>query len=286
MSSDRPQTSPGSWEWPDEFNSVRESQTKSEPEHSNEQSHTNPSQPQNRQNRQRYYKPRTCRICLETVLPTYHPPSENLPSFMQGIPSVTYESPDNGRLLRPCKCKGTSKYVHEGCLQAWRHADPGYGKRNYWQCPTCGYRYRLQRLGFGRVVSSVAAQIVLTIMILLATVFLLGFISDPILNFFLDPYGSIYGYTWEWDYRSRPTYYEIYDETSRRLTWMEHMTKGFAWLGMLSFFKVIFTSPWQFFYRHIWGGRRAGTTGRNRLNNTTWLLVFIGAVTFLYVRFS
>src|SRR5579871_2346895 len=196
MSSDRPQTSPGSWEWPDEFNSVRESQTKSEPEHSNEQSHTNPSQPQNRQNRQRYYKPRTCRICLETVLPTYHPPSKNLPSFMQGIPSVTYESPDNGRLLRPCKCKGTSKYVHEGCLQAWRHADPGYGKRNYWQCPTCGYRYRLQRLGFGRVVSSVAAQIVLTIMILLATVFLLGFISDPILNFFLDPYGSIYGYTW------------------------------------------------------------------------------------------
>src|SRR5215469_5781916 len=282
------QVSPGGWSWPDELDSVREHQTNSEPNHSNEQSHTNsqspnPSQPQNGQNRQRYYKPRTCRICLETVLPTYHPPSENLPGFMQGTPSVTYESPDNGRLLRPCKCKGTSKYVHEGCLQAWRHADPGYSRRNYWQCPTCGYRYRLQRLGFGRIVSSVAAQIVLTIMILLTTVFLLGFISDPILNFFLDPYGSLYGYTWEWGYHSRPVYYEFYEEERRPLTWMEHMTKGFAWLGMLSFFKVIFTSPWQFLYRNIWGGRRAGTTGRNRLNDTTWLLVLVGAVTFLYV---
>jgi hypothetical protein len=124
---------------------------------------------------------------------------------------------------------------------------------------------------------------VLTITILLGTVFLLGFISDPILNFFLDPYGSMYGYTWEWGYHSRPVYYEFEVEERRPLTWMGHMTKGFAWLGMLSFFKVIFTSPWQFLYRHIWGGRRAGVTGRNRLNDTTWLLVLIGAVTFLYV---
>lgn len=288
MSSGGSQASPAGWSWPDDLDSVREHQTKSDQEQSNEQSHTNSQttsqpQPQTGQNHQRYYKPRTCRICLETVPPKYHPPSENLPGFMQGAPSVTYESPDGGRLIRPCKCKGTSKYVHEGCLQAWRHSDPGYGKRNYWECPTCRYRYRLQRLGFGRLVSSVSAQIVLTIIILLATVFILGFISDPILNFFLDPYGSIYGYTWEWGYHSRPTYYEFYKEDEQPLTWMEHMTKGFAWLGMLSFFKVIFSSPWQFLYRNIWGGGRAGTTGRDRLNNTTWVLVLIGTVTFLYV---
>jgi RING-variant domain len=103
--------------------------------------------------RQKYWPPRQCRICLETVQPTYHPPFTNLPGILQFTSSVTYES-EEGRLLRPCKCKGSSKYVHEGCLQSWRHADPAYGRRNYWQCPTCGFRYRLARLGWGHVVSS------------------------------------------------------------------------------------------------------------------------------------
>ena len=61
------------------------------------------------------------------------------------------------------------------------------------------------------------------------------------------------------------------------------MTKGFAWLGMLSFFKVIFTSPWRFLSGRFWGGRRAGTTGRDRLNDTAWVIVLIGVVAFLYV---
>lgn len=102
---------------------------------------------------ERHYRPRTCRICLETVLPTYNPPSESLPSFMRSSPSVTYESEDGGRLLRPCLCKGSQKYVHEQCLQAWRLQDP-LANRNYWQCPTCRYKYRLERMTWGRWISS------------------------------------------------------------------------------------------------------------------------------------
>lgn len=101
----------------------------------------------------RYWPPRQCRICLETVQPTFNVPSEHLPGFLQHSPSVTYED-EGGRLIRPCLCKGTSKYVHDNCLQSWRHADPSYGRRNYWQCPTCGFRYRLARLGWGRFVAS------------------------------------------------------------------------------------------------------------------------------------
>jgi hypothetical protein len=86
------------------------------------------------------------------VLPTVQQPAEGM--FQSG-PKVIYESEEGGRLIRPCKCKGTSKYVHEECLQAWRHADPSYGRRNFFQCPTCGYKYRLQRLGWGRLVTSV-----------------------------------------------------------------------------------------------------------------------------------
>ena len=106
-----------------------------------------PAQPKPKQ--ERHWLPRTCRICLEVVHPTFEAPSEHLPSAFQPTPRVSYISsdPQDGRLLRPCKCKGSSKYVHEGCLQSWRHADPN-SKRNFWQCPTCGFKYRLERVGF------------------------------------------------------------------------------------------------------------------------------------------
>jgi hypothetical protein len=152
---------PGGWQWPDDLDDLRNRYQKANTESSTAtpQSDSQP-EPSGQQQqpkagkKQRHWKPRTCRICLDTVLPTYHPPSENLPGIFQSTPSVTYESEDLGRLLRPCKCKGTAQYVHEKCLQQWRHADPGYAKRNYFQCPTCGFRYRLQRMGWGKMVSS------------------------------------------------------------------------------------------------------------------------------------
>jgi len=291
MASKGYETTPGSWQWPDDLDSRPEESAKSRPEssESSERQQRSRSSKNNSQNR-RYYKPRTCRICLETVLPTFHAPTDDIPGFMAGKPYVSYESPDGGRLLRPCKCKGTSKYVHEGCLSAWRHADPAYSKRNYWQCPTCQYRYRLQRLGIGRVVSSVAAQMVLTAAIVLSVIFVLGFVADPIINFCLDPIGSLNSLAWGWGWSQPPRQrFEIFVDGKRyvdepdRNTWAEHMTKGFASLGLLSFAKVIFTSPWQLFYRNAWGSRHTGATGRDRLSNTTWILVVIGAATFLYV---
>ena len=113
--------------------------------------------PQNSQNtgssKQKHWRPRQCRICLDTVNPQFDVPSENLPNFLQSTGNVKYED-ENGRLIRPCLCKGSSKYVHEGCLQAWRYADPSHGRRNYWQCPTCKFKYRLARMGAGRFVGS------------------------------------------------------------------------------------------------------------------------------------
>lgn len=102
--------------------------------------------------RERHWRPRTCRICFEVVQPTFNPPPANIPAILQPKPNVTYESED-GPLLSPCKCKGSSKYVHESCLQAWRNADPN-NRRNFWQCPTCGFKYRLSRLGWGMVIAS------------------------------------------------------------------------------------------------------------------------------------
>ncbi|KAF1812580.1 hypothetical protein P152DRAFT_379187, partial [Eremomyces bilateralis CBS 781.70] len=222
--------------------------------------------------KQRQWKPRTCRICLDTVHPTYHPPSESLPGIFQAGPSVTYDS-EEGRLLRPCKCKGSSKYVHENCLQKWRHVDPAYGRRNYWQCPTCGFRYHLQRMSWARIISSAVAQVALTIAILLLAVFLLGFIADPIINLYVDPLGTLSQIS-----RTEPDWHEVEEP----FTWTDHFLKGMASLGLLGFLKVFLSSPWNWFNIRVGGGRARGTTGRQRLANLSWIAVMVGIGTVLY----
>ncbi|KAL8841620.1 MAG: hypothetical protein Q9170_000834 [Blastenia crenularia] len=248
-----------------------------------------PPKPQYPPRRERHWPPRQCRICLETVLPTFDPPSENIPSVLQGSPSVTYESsdPELGRLLRPCRCKGSSKYVHEGCLQAWRHADPSYGRRNFWQCPTCGFQYRLERMQWGRWISSVTTQITLTAIILFLTMFVAGYAGDIIINFYLDPYWFISARPWaEFGAKFEP----IVLDADASPSWAEHFLKGFASVGLLGFAKVLFTSPWHWWNLRgsgVTGGiRRAGANGRDRMAGINWLVVVIGVGTFLWAVYK
>ena len=231
----------------------------------------------------KHWPPRTCRICLETVNPTFHSPSDNLPGILQPSPNVTYESsdPESGRLLRPCKCKGSSKYVHEGCLQAWRHADPSYGKRNYWQCPTCGFRYRLERMQWGRWISSTVTQIALTITIFLTALFIMGFVADPIINLYADPYTIFWSPT-KVSAKIGPILTD--DDVP---TWVEHFFKGLAATGLLGFVKVLFAlGPWQYWNIRgsgIMNTGRSGNSGRDRMASISWIVIVIGVATFLAV---
>jgi RING-variant finger protein len=162
---------PGSWEWPEDIPRQRHTRTTPTNDTANGHSiptpttsdhrpqtseHTNPGASAN--SRQRHWGPRTCRICLDTVYPTFHPPAENIPSFLQPSPRVTYDS-EGGRLIRPCKCKGSVKYVHEDCLQHWRHSDPSYGARTFYNCPTCGFKYKLSRIGWANGITSAGMYI-------------------------------------------------------------------------------------------------------------------------------
>jgi hypothetical protein len=229
--------------------------------------------------KQRYYAPRTCRICLEVVQPTYHPGSGGLTGLLNPSPSVEYISSDaeSGRLIRPCKCKGSQRYVHEGCLQAWRHADPAYGRRNYWECPTCKFKYRLERMKWSKWISSTFTQLLLTGLILFVTIFVLGFIADPVINLYVDPLDTL---------TSLGSSGTKYEGTS---SWTEHILKGLASLGLLGFFKAfVAMSPWQWWNTRSLGlfggsGRGRGATGRDRLENINWTLVVIGVMTFLWV---
>lgn len=241
--------------------------------------------PEPESQRRRFYPSRQCRICLEIVEPTFEIPTEGIASMLNPTPRVTYtsEDPELGRLMRPCKCKGSQRYVHEGCLTAWRHADPSYGARNYYECPTCKCRYHLQRMKWGHWISSAFTQLCLTLTILFVTIFVMGFVADPIINLYLDPFDTIVSMP---SMGGRGPTLHIVDTEAN--TWTEHLLKGLASLGMLGFVKIFFAmSPW-----HWWnvrqtglfggGGVRAGT-GRNRLQNISWTLVIIGVGAFLVV---
>ena len=52
---------------------------------------------------------------------------------------ICYET--DQKLIVPCKCNGTMKYVHSRCLEKWRTLNI-YNSR-YYQCSECQYRYKL-----------------------------------------------------------------------------------------------------------------------------------------------
>jgi hypothetical protein len=58
-----------------------------------------------------------CRICLEDI------------------------NDISNKLITPCLCKGSCRYVHEGCLGIWRKID----NLNCKTCPTCKYNYKYEK---------------------------------------------------------------------------------------------------------------------------------------------
>lgn len=223
---------------------------------------------------ERKYKTRICRICFDEVQPTFEPLSTTAQLLGQK-PRVRYVSddPECGRLMRPCKCKGTQKYVHEGCLRAWRMS--AGADRNLWTCPTCLYEYKLNRLSWGSWVSSTMVRGVLTLLVLVLTVFLLGFVAEPILSFidpgtFLASFSDDFEDLEDWIPENQPD------------TWSWHFSRGFFALGVIGVFKSFMAlRPW-----HAWNVRIGGGGRRRRgggFEDISWVMVILGVAMFLRV---
>lgn len=109
----------------------------------------------------------------------------------------------------------------------------------------------------------------MTVAVLFVVIFVLGFIADPIINLYLDPWGFLSPWS------SSDTYHYEDDERS---SWSEHFAKGFASMGVLGFLKVLIASPFSYFRI---GGGRARNTGRDRYEQVSWIIILIGVGTFL-----
>jgi hypothetical protein len=247
-----------------------------------EESTPEPPRTENSENARDHYPTRQCRICLEEVRPSFEPVAEGLSTFLKPKPKVEYISsdPESGRLIRPCKCRGSQKYVHEGCLQEWRHADPAYARRNYWECPTCKFQYRLERMRWSRAIQSTLVQLGLTAFIMVITVFLLGFVADPILNLYFEPAATI---------SSIATghgvgHLDFEDDIEDYDGWIVHFMKGLTSIGVIGLVKVLFTlnpiSWWNIRQTGLVGGGR-GRRERNEGNFS--FIIIVGIIAFLFV---
>ncbi|KAJ2993850.1 hypothetical protein NUW58_g1714 [Xylaria curta] len=206
---------------------------------------------------------RKCRICLEWVPPTYEAPGV-LGGIRSQRPRRQYISEDGDRLLSPCLCKGSIKYMHEGCLKLWMNENPSKG----YKCDICKYQYRMERLSWAQRLRSPFISLIMTLTILFVTIFLLGFVADPILGLWLDPVGTITDTVIP---GSRFADEDVLD-LAEADGWFEHLLKGVFSLGLLGFVKVFLAmSPWQWWNLRtsgiMSGGARRGGTGRQRMEN-------------------
>lgn len=194
-------------------------------------------------------------------------------------PIVEYKNEDEyGRLIKPCQCRGSLRYIHELCLL--RSRTENSRKDSMWKCHECGHKFNFQKLKVQRYLSSKITVTTLTILFMIVIVFMLGFIADPIINIYLDPYDSVIGHD---------SISDIWDELEivtpgRRFVspWWGHFTKGFISMGLVGFMKTLFLNPWQWINLRTsgsWFGGGRAHTGRNRAVNISWIAVAIGVAT-------
>ncbi|KAJ3401371.1 hypothetical protein CcCBS67573_g02250 [Chytriomyces confervae] len=124
-----------------------------------------------------------CRICFDT--------DDDQDRFISDA-TVAYPGNDLhkdnlnglGRLISPCKCKGTMKFVHLHCLNEWRKVNPT--SASHFQCDQCGFKYHFERTKIAHILRNEAVVTTLTFLSFILLVFLAGFLGKLLIIFFLE----------------------------------------------------------------------------------------------------
>jgi len=94
---------------------------------------------------------------------------------MDGVCRICLEregDPDAGRLLRPCRCRGTQLFIHEGCLRKWRMSDA----IAFHQCKTCLYHWKFSSAPwYQSYLTNENTSTALTLVAIGAVCFLIGY---------------------------------------------------------------------------------------------------------------
>ncbi|KAK3827827.1 MAG: hypothetical protein J3Q66DRAFT_321193 [Benniella sp.] len=89
-----------------------------------------------------------------------------------------------GRLISPCLCKGSMKYVHIECLNSWRARSPK--RESHYKCDTCKYSFSFRRTSFAQFLGHPLTVIALTLVAFVVLVFIAGFVMKLLLYLTMD----------------------------------------------------------------------------------------------------
>ncbi|GAA6061936.1 hypothetical protein JCM10212_001504 [Sporobolomyces blumeae] len=90
------------------------------------------------------------------------------------------EDEELGKLFSPCRCRGTSRYVHTHCLAAWRKASAN--SKSFYACDLCGFRYKFRRTLVGNLINSRFTVLLFTSWLFLFLVWSSGFLANSLLS--------------------------------------------------------------------------------------------------------
>ncbi|GAA6031880.1 hypothetical protein JCM8097_003316 [Rhodosporidiobolus ruineniae] len=105
-------------------------------------------------------------------------PSEDAPTCRICFAGADEE--ESGKLFSPCLCSGTTRYVHQGCLDQWRKVSRNQSA--FYRCDLCKYRYRFRRTAVAAIVTSKITVTLLTTWIFFLLVFISGFVANSLIS--------------------------------------------------------------------------------------------------------
>lgn len=242
-------------------------------------------------------KRRQCRICLEIIKPIIVPVDPF--NLILRVHYISRESPELDPLCSPCLCKGGQKYVHTGCLAAWRGNLSAERERQYWECPTCKYVYDFNRFNYAAWVTHPALKWFFATLWFLFWLYLGGFFGDYLLGLYFDPFGTVWDAIYEsselittsianssdsdnsilasaWYRLRNPEDYPWWiarwvDEKA----WPYHFFKGLIAFGIYGFFKTTYKHGYRVLYYNGGGFGRATSVpfGGSRVAYMNWTMI-------------
>ena len=171
------------------------------------------------------------------------------------------------------------RYIHELCLRRLR--TESVRPASLWKCHQCGYKFSFNRLTVQKYLGNRLSSGVLTVFVMLVVMFFLGFVADPILNMYADPYETLVGHEDVWQTVA------VNNPRGTLSGWAQHFTKGMVSMGLLSFLRTMILNPFQWwnlrntgFVSSRMSGRSA--SGRERAINISWIAVAMGILSASY----
>ncbi|TPX72895.1 hypothetical protein SpCBS45565_g00007 [Spizellomyces sp. 'palustris'] len=177
-------------------------------------------------------------------------------------PAEDPDAAELGRLISPCKCKGTMKYVHIECLNEWRKVSRN--RQSFYECDHCHYRYNFRRTAWAKVVVNEGVVTLLTLIIFFLGVVLAGFLMKLFLLYYV-PYPDVDDLDDEdLVFFLRPSSISLWTID------IPHLLTGLVLVGLLGFFQIVLT-----FLTGPWGGVPRIRTNRGDQSPSIVLMILV-----------